>query len=47
MAYVFRKITKRIFIIINIVAASVFLLACCNSFLNPQQWWFIALLGLA
>jgi endonuclease/exonuclease/phosphatase family metal-dependent hydrolase len=47
MAYVFRKITKRIFIIINIVTACVFLLACCNSFLNPQQWWFIALLGLA
>ncbi len=46
MAFVFRKITKRVFIIINIVAAALFLLGCCNSFLNPQQWWFVALLGL-
>ena len=47
MAYVFRKITKKVFVILNIVAGCIFLLACCNSFLNPQQWWFIALLGLA
>jgi endonuclease/exonuclease/phosphatase family metal-dependent hydrolase len=47
MALVFRKITKRVFIIINIVTACIFLLACCNAFLHPQQWWFIALLGLA
>jgi len=47
MAYVFRRITKRVFISINIAAAVLFLLACCNAFLNPQQWWFIALLGLA
>jgi endonuclease/exonuclease/phosphatase family metal-dependent hydrolase len=46
MAPVFRKITKRVFIIINIVVCSLFLLACCNAFLPPQQWWFIALLGL-
>src|SRR3954462_12672823 len=47
MALVFRKITKRVFIIINIVFACIFLLSCCNAFLHPQQWWFIALLGLA
>lgn len=47
MVYVFRKITKRIFIIINVGVAGIFLVACCNSFLNPQQWWFVALLGLA
>jgi endonuclease/exonuclease/phosphatase family metal-dependent hydrolase len=46
MALVFRKFTKRVFIIINIVISSLFLLACCNAFLPPQQWWFIALLGL-
>ena len=46
MAPVFRKFTKRVFITINIVLSCVFLLACCNSFLPPQQWWFIALLGL-
>lgn len=47
MAYVFRKFTKRIFVFVNAAAALIFLLACCNAFLNPQQWWFIALLGLA
>ncbi len=47
MALVFRKITKRVFIIANLIIACVFLLACCNAFLNPQTWWFIALLGLA
>lgn len=46
MTYVFRKITKRIFVIINIIVAFIFLLACCNAFLPPQHWWFIALLGL-
>ena len=47
MAYVFRRITKRIFIVSNLIAAGIFLAACCNSFFNPQQWWFVALLGLA
>lgn len=47
MALVFRKVTKRLFIIAHIVVAFIFLLACCNAFLHPQQWWFIALLGLA
>ena len=46
MAPVFRRITKRVFIIITIISAAIFLLACCNSFLHPQEWWFIALLGL-
>lgn len=46
MAPVFRKFTKRVFIVINIVLCFLFLLACCNSFLLPQKWWFIALLGL-
>lgn len=46
MAPVFRKFTKRVFIIITIVVSSLFLLACCNAFLPPQQFWFISLLGL-
>ena len=46
MAPVFRKFTKRVFIIINIILSGLFLLACCNAFLLPHQWWFIALLGL-
>lgn len=47
MALVFRKFTKRVFIIVNIVISSLFLLACCNAFLPPQQFWFVSLLGLA
>jgi endonuclease/exonuclease/phosphatase family metal-dependent hydrolase len=46
MAVAFRKITKRVFIIINICFVVVFLLACLNIYLNPQQWWPVALLGL-
>jgi endonuclease/exonuclease/phosphatase family metal-dependent hydrolase len=41
-----RKITKRIFIIINISIAVFFLLSCANAFLHPERWWFFALLGL-
>lgn len=46
MAPVFRKYTKRVFIIINVVVSSLFLLACSNAFLPPQQFWFISLLGI-
>jgi endonuclease/exonuclease/phosphatase family metal-dependent hydrolase len=46
MAFGFRKITKRVFIIIHLITALVFLLACCNAFLNPVHWWFISILGL-
>lgn len=46
MAFVFRTITKRIFVICTIAIAGLFLLACCNAFLNSQIFWFLALLGL-
>jgi len=46
MPQVFRKVTKRFFIVLNIVFASLFLLSCANSFLDPKNFWFIALLGL-
>ena len=42
----FRKITRRLFIVTNIVAVTLFLLACCNIFLHPGRWWLIAILGL-
>ena len=42
----FRKFTKRFFIISNIVVVVLFLLACSNAFLNPDKWWFISLLAL-
>ncbi len=38
--------SRRIFIVLNIVAVVVFLVACVNWFINPADWWFVALLGL-
>ncbi len=46
MASVFRKISRRLFVILYLTTAFLFLLACCNAFLNPKHWWFISLLGL-
>src|SRR5664279_419102 len=40
-----RKFTKRFFILLNIILGILFLLACCNAFLHPDKWWFIALLA--
>src|ERR1700720_2079255 len=42
----FRKLTRRLFIILNIVAVTLFLLACANAFLHPGRWWIISILGL-
>jgi endonuclease/exonuclease/phosphatase family metal-dependent hydrolase len=46
MPGLFKKVTKRFFIVVNIIIACLFLLACTNSFLAPKNFWFIALLGL-
>lgn len=46
MGSFFRRLTKRFFIISNIVVASLLLLSCANAFLPPAQWWLVALLGL-
>ena len=40
-----RKFTKRLFILLNLLVCFLFLLACCNAFLHPDKWWFIALLA--
>jgi endonuclease/exonuclease/phosphatase family metal-dependent hydrolase len=47
MAFRVRRITKIIFIILNVLASAAFLLACLASGLDPVKWWTIALLGLA
>jgi endonuclease/exonuclease/phosphatase family metal-dependent hydrolase len=47
MAKFVRKFTKRIFIVSNIIIVAFFLLGCLNPFLNPNNWWFVALMGLA
>jgi len=41
-----RHFSRRLFVISNIVAVTLFLLACANSFLHPGRWWLISLLGL-
>ncbi|PWT71492.1 MAG: endonuclease/exonuclease/phosphatase [Bacteroidetes bacterium] len=41
-----RKFTKRFVIVANVIVVFLFLLACANSFLHPDRWWFISLLGL-
>ena len=43
---IIRHFSRRLFVISNIVAVTLFLLACANSFLHPGRWWFISLLGL-
>lgn len=46
MAKFVRRFSKRIFIVANIILVAIFLLACLNGYLNPTQWWWIAVLGL-
>lgn len=46
MGSFFRRLTKRFFIITNIVVAALLLLSCANAFLHPANWWLVALLGL-
>jgi endonuclease/exonuclease/phosphatase family metal-dependent hydrolase len=40
-----RKFTKRFLILLNILVGILFLLTCCNAFLHPDKWWYIALLS--
>lgn len=47
MSRIIRTVTKRFFIIANLITVALFLLACLSAFLHPAKWWFIALLGLA
>ena len=46
MPRTYRWFTERLFLSLNIIVAVVFLLASLIPFLNPQDWWFISLLGL-
>ena len=44
---IFRRLSKRFFITANLVVVLVFLLACLQPWLNPEQFWFIGFLSLA
>jgi endonuclease/exonuclease/phosphatase family metal-dependent hydrolase len=43
---ILRNFTRRLFLVSNIVAVILFLLACANAFLHPGKWLLISLLGL-
>ena len=42
----YQRITKTIFLVLNIIASFIFLLACLAPVLDPVKWWFISMLGL-
>ena len=46
MTRILRKVSKKFFILSNIVLAIAFLLVCCTGFLNPGHYWYIAVLGV-
>src|SRR3978361_2042678 len=46
MAPFFRKLTKRFFIISNILAVLFFLIACLAAYCNPVTYWLVALFGV-
>ncbi len=46
MAKFVRTFTKKIFIVSNIILVILFVLALMTPYLNPNSWWFVAILGL-
>lgn len=46
MASIFRKLTKKFFIISNLLVSVLFLLGCYAYYFNPKHWWFLGLLTL-
>lgn len=47
MAISFRKIGKRFFILANLLACFVFLIACLQPWLNPETFWLVAFMSLS
>ena len=43
----FRRLTKKFFIVANIILAALFLLGCYGGLFNPQYWWPLGFLTLA
>lgn len=46
MAATVRRYMKTTFLVLNVLASIIFLLACLAPSLDPIEWWFISLLGL-
>lgn len=47
MAFSFRKLGKRFFLLINTACVGAFLLACAQPYLHPTQFWFLGYLSIA
>jgi endonuclease/exonuclease/phosphatase family metal-dependent hydrolase len=43
---IFRRLTKKFFIIANCVVGLLFLIGCYANWLNPGTWWFLGFLNL-
>lgn len=43
----YRRITRSAFLVLNVTAAVIFLLACVAPGLDPVAWWWVSMLGLA
>ena len=46
-ASVFRKFTKRFFLIITLLLCIILVFACLAPYLNPAHWWLIGFIGLS
>ncbi|MBA2744673.1 MAG: endonuclease/exonuclease/phosphatase family protein [Flavisolibacter sp.] len=46
MSASYKRITRKLFVILNILAAVAFLLSCLAPHLDPGDWWFISIIGL-
>jgi endonuclease/exonuclease/phosphatase family metal-dependent hydrolase len=46
MARRYRRFTRILFIVLNIILAVVFLLACLSPYVSPREWWQVSILGL-
>lgn len=46
MAVGYRRISKILFLFLNILAAIVFLLACYSPHVDPVKFWYVSMLGL-
>lgn len=42
----FTSFSKKVLLFLNILSAIVFLLACLAPYLDPEQWWFLSIIGL-
>jgi endonuclease/exonuclease/phosphatase family metal-dependent hydrolase len=46
MAATYKRFTRILFVVLNVLTAIAFILACLAPYLNPVKWWFISLTGL-